>query len=351
MRRANMRDGILSHRHKEHSPPVINAKSKIRKGNVKIKIDKLFGMAEPRICIKRRLGGIGDVLMTTPIMKALKYHLPSCHITYATDFEYSNGALVDIISHNPYVDKIVPIAEVKDRDYDYRVDVTITGLDREKPKSVPPNRIDMFAEEVGVDISLDPVPTYVITEKERKQALSVIEKIIPDREDKQIIAIQTRSNDERRTWPLGHVEKLVDKLSENAKFHVFVFDWGHTIERWESLDKWKDSPNIHLFMEGSFIDTAALVDQADVVVCPDSSMLHLAGALNKKIVTIFGPIPPESRINYYSNATAIVHRLPCSFCWYRPRCSSKKESKLECLTGITPDEPSPKATVAASSAS
>ncbi len=68
--------------------------------------------------------------------------------------------------------------------------------------------------------------------------------------------------------------------------------------------------------ESVVIISATLDDeQIDVVVCPDSALLHLAGALNKKIVTIFGPIPPQSRINYYANATVLIKRLPCQYCW------------------------------------
>ena len=341
MKRARMRNGVVippNRRRIKASPVIDSTKIKTNYTNVKVKLNNLRGMANPRICIKRRLGGIGDVLMTTPLLKALKYHLPQCHITYATDFKYANGALADVINHNPYVDKLISISDVNDSDYDFRADVTQTGLDREKPNTIPPNRIDMFAEAAGVDISLDPRPDYVVTSEEREQAKDTIISLVTDREKKQIIAVQVRSNDVRRTWPLDHVKSLIDLLSKNPNFHVFVFDWGSNIERWTSIEEWKTTSNIHLFMNGTFPDTAAIVEQVDIVVCPDSSMLHLAGALNKKIVTIFGPIPPESRINHYPNATAVLNKLHCSFCFYRPRCSQKPEEKLKCLTGISPEK-------------
>ena len=81
---------------------VLNVQSKRHNENRKIRLDKLITSDRPIICIKRRLGGIGDVIMTTPLLKAMKKLLPNCHLIYATDIAYSNGALADIINHNPY---------------------------------------------------------------------------------------------------------------------------------------------------------------------------------------------------------------------------------------------------------
>jgi ADP-heptose:LPS heptosyltransferase len=46
-------------------------------------------------------------------------------------------------------------------------------------------------------------------------------------------------------------------------------------------------------------------------------MLHLAGALNKKIVALFGSMPPSCRINHYPNAVAVVNQnISCLGCVY-----------------------------------
>jgi len=332
-----MQHGVLTPAHKRPHVParVVNVRSKKKQSNTRIRLDKLIRSTRPRICIKRRLGGIGDVLMTTPLTKALKVLIPQCHLVYATDLKYSQGALGDIIRHNPYVDELIPFHEIRDTEYDYLVDITSTGLSKERPGTIPPNRIDMFAEEVGIDISADPVPIYMIEKSERQWAKKFIKNFIPNPTDQtKMIAIQVRSNDARRTWPLDYVSKLIDLMSADKNLQVFVFDWGATIEKW---DKHK-ADNIHLVMDKPLTQVAGIIDQCDVVVCPDSGMLHLAGALQKKIVTIFGPIPPESRINYYANATVVLKKLPCAPCWYSPKCTKSAGNKYECLTGISPEQ-------------
>lgn len=328
----NMKHGVLMPRMKRSDAParVVNARSKRRVEAPTVRLDRLLKSSSPKICIKRRLGGIGDVLMSTPLLKAIKVAIPHCRLIYATDMKYSQGALADIIRHNPYVDELIPFHEANDATYDYAVDITATGLRRETPGSIPPNRIDMFAEAVGIDISADPVPIYIVEKKERKWA----EKFLSNVKGKKLIAIQTRSNDARRTWPQGHVSKLLELLAKEEDYHVLVFDWGDTVNKWKS----HECKNIQLVADLELVKVASLIDQCDVVVCPDSGILHLAGALQKKIVTIFGPIPPESRVNYYANTTVLTKRVPCQYCWYNPRCVKNDNDQFRCLVGVSPEE-------------
>jgi ADP-heptose:LPS heptosyltransferase len=313
---------------------IINTGSR-KQGLNPICLEKLFKLERPVICIKRRLGGIGDVIMTTPALQALKKLIPHCKLIYATDLKYSDGALGDVIRHNPYVDELIGLDQIKESEYDYSVDITATGLNKERSMQLPPNRIDMFAEAIGISVDDYPFPTYEVTEEERAIAKNEIQKLLKDRDkDKtKIIVIQARSNDVRRTWPAQSVQELADLLSNKEDYLVLLYDWGH------SVGTWKDKKNLVLMLDKKFVETAAIVEQADLVVCPDSSMLHIAGALNKKTVSIFGPIPPQSRINHYTNAIAVIHKVSCQFCWYSPKChKDNNHAYLECLTGIKPQQ-------------
>lgn len=313
---------------------VVNIRSKKHISVNRIKIDKLLRSARPRILIKRRLGGIGDVIMSTPLLKHIKRLIPTCELTYATDLKYSWGALAEVIKHNPYVDILTGNGEYTESDYDYSIDITSTGLNREKAGTIPPNRIDMFAEAVGIDVSSDPEPDWIVTGQEREEAKKLVKKYIPDgkaRKDYKLVMIQCRSNDSRRCWPVEHVDKLADLLARKENYIVFLMDWG------SSVDLWKDRTRVHAIKDQPLVETAAFMQQIDLVICPDSALLHLAGALNKKTVAIFGPIPPQSRVNHYPNCTAVYRKLACSFCWYEPKCNKHNGSKLECLTKLLPE--------------
>lgn len=313
---------------------VVSASSRKNKTNRKIRLDRLIRSKNPKILIKRRLGGIGDVLMSTPLLKNIKKVIPNAHITYATDLEYSWGALGEVIKHNPYVDSLISCKEVKGHEYDYSVDITTTGLSVEKPGTVPPNRIDLFADEVGISIDTDPTPDWIVREEEREVAREFIDSFLEDKKDREkykFIMIQCRSNDSRRTWPMDYVDQLADILAQNKNSIIFLMDWGCSVDRWKERDR------VCPIKGQPIVETAALMEQCDLVICPDSSLLHLAGALNKKTVAIFGPIPAASRINYYANCTAVQLDLPCKNCWYVQRCGKGTGGRLECLTGISPE--------------
>lgn len=326
---AKLRKGILVPRGEEEKVKgrVLNTRSK-EKAEPKIysRLDGLLRGKKPKICIYRRLGGIGDVIMTTPLLKHIKRLLPNCHLVYATNLVYSNGALGDVIRNNPFVDELVSCDTVTARDYDLFTDVTATGLAREKKGQVPPNRIDMFAEQLGVDISSDPVPTYVVTNDEREWAEKLVEQeALPhDRKDITLIGIQVKSNDNRRTWPLEHNKHLVELLTQDPKVRVALFHWEKR-NHFKARQSFICSYNLRY--------TAALLEQCDVVVAPDSSLLHLAGALQKKTVALFGSVPPESRVNHYANCTAITAGLPCSGCWYSPSCGGR----IACMKELKPE--------------
>jgi len=334
--RSSLRQGILVPNNK--LGPETNASvRKRRPGQDPIDIQKLYALERPVICINRRLGGIGDVLMTTPILKAIKEAIPHCELVYATDLDYLNHALAEVIRHNPYVDTLISYIEAAKNKYDYTVDITATGLGREKSGRIPPNRIDMFAEVVGVEIGFDPQPIYLVTPEEKEEGKNYIEEHVllgSNREDVEVIAIQTTSNDPRRTWPEEYINSLVSLLAADPKKRILVCDWGGRTDRW-NVQKENVIPVYNI----PFNKFAPILDQVDLVVCPDSSILHLAGALDKKTVSIFGPIPAQCRINYYPNTMALQLDLPCGKCWYSPRCTRDKDKSnhYACMKNITPE--------------
>lgn len=318
----------------------INVNSKRRNTNEKIRLDIIAPLDNPQIHVIRRLGGLGDVIMTLPLCATFKRIIPHCTLTYVTDTEYAKGGLKEIAEHCPYIDRVISTKKYKSEEADYTVDVTSTGLIHEKSGTVPPNRIDMFAEEAGLSVEDNPVPCYIVEPTERELAKKEIMKYLGNkiRKNTNIIAIQVRSNDSRRTWPIEQTKGLIKRLQQDENNLILIFDWGKTIDMWKPLA----ASNIIPILDRSIADTGGLLEQCDIVVCPDSYILHHAGALNKKIVTIFGPIPPQSRINHYINATAVTYdKCPAQPCWYLPSCVRKVGTngpeKFECLTKITVD--------------
>ena len=56
---------------------------------------------------------------------------------------------------------------------------------------------------------------------------------------------------------------------------------------------------------------------AAVVLCNDSAALHLAVALGRPVVTVFGPTNPRRTGPYEQQASVLKAGLPCMPCYYR----------------------------------
>ena len=64
------------------------------------------------VCILRKVGGIGDLIMSTPIARQLKDNDPSTYVTFAVSFKYLDGCLPKVLKNNPFVDAIIPVSAV-----------------------------------------------------------------------------------------------------------------------------------------------------------------------------------------------------------------------------------------------
>ena len=89
----------------------------------------------------------------------------------------------------------------------------------------------------------------------------------------------------------------------------------------------------------SLIEAVDLISLADTVVANDSGLMHLAAAMAKKVIAIYGSTPPEFAPPLCDKAHIVSLKLPCSPCRKRicPLYPIGHSSHTQCLTGIKPD--------------
>ncbi|MBN1124494.1 MAG: glycosyltransferase family 9 protein [Sedimentisphaerales bacterium] len=78
----------------------------------------------------------------------------------------------------------------------------------------------------------------------------------------------------------------------------------------------------------------ALFNRADLVITNDTGPRHIAAALGRKIITLFGPNNPAWTQIGYSDEIQIVGKAPCAPC-DKPKCRAKQHI---CMESITVDE-------------
>jgi len=76
---------------------------------------------------------------------------------------------------------------------------------------------------------------------------------------------------------------------------------------------------------------AHLLRRAELVLAADTGPLHLAHALGTRVLCLMGPTAPTTHGPFGQPASALWHRLPCSFCHRR------LDGPKPCLTSIPPE--------------
>jgi heptosyltransferase I len=71
-----------------------------------------------------------------------------------------------------------------------------------------------------------------------------------------------------------------------------------------------------------------------LLVTNDTGPMHVAAALGKPVVSIFGPTEPRRTGPYQQLESVLRQPLPCAPC-LKPACSYEKP--IECLRAITPE--------------
>jgi len=298
--------------------PIVHTNAKIyTRPNISLRrLDSLMKGRTPHIAITRTQGGIGDVLMTLPTVKAMskKY---DCKIDYGTDFTYFDGALEKVVRHNPYIDKVIPYREVEGEKYDAVIDLTCPCVIHEKPGAEPISRINLFARHAGVALT-DYTIDYTITDEEKEEAREFLTEL--NLHNKELILFNPFASTDRRNIPIAFATHLLVKMLERRPNAIAIVVTHSDTDRYigNQID-WNNYAKIVNFKDRHIREIAAIMSYCDLTICPDSALLHLAGALHKPSFSFFGPTDARARLEHYPEAVAIwpAKQLKCK-CWYDP---------------------------------
>jgi ADP-heptose:LPS heptosyltransferase len=269
-------------------------------------LNTLVKNPKAKICIIRSLGGIGDVLMTTPAIRELKSMFPNCHLTYAVDMSSTiNNNYYELVKNAPFIDEVIDCRRLKT--YDAVKDISTVCIRHENSGLPSLNRIDIFGKALGFNSLANPLPFYKVTEEEDAWATNKLKEVKVKK-----VVLHISSNEDKRCWPEKKYKELVESL-EGYPIKFIVFDFNNRSKYWSTRDNCMD------FSLTNIREMAALISKADLLVGPDSGPMHIAGALSVPSVVFFGSIPPQTRINYYPSHEAMqAQGIDCLGCWYKP---------------------------------
>lgn len=279
----------------------------------------------PRVLVLR-FSSLGDVVLVTPLLRAIARRHAGAHITVVTKQAY--GELLDT---NPHVTRVIPLglaASLRGELFDARLDLQgswrsrrlrrliggrWTGYDKgrtarlaqvwlgRRPRApVPPVAERYFAAAGALDVRPDPDPADVFpTPEDEARAAAVAPP--------SFVALAPGASRNTKRWPPAHWRTLVELLRERGLAVVAV---GAAAER--------------LLLSGEGVTEAfglplrtvvALLRRARAVVANDSGLMHLATAARRPVVALFGPTAPSLGFSpYRADATVVQRNLACRPC-------------------------------------
>lgn len=257
-----------------------------------------------------RAGGFGDLLFLTPVFRALKERDPSVHIAVACFSDYA-----PTLANNPDVAEIVaypvPLASVEQYDAVVMLENTVEDERNE-------HATDRYFREFGIDPQDVPDEakrcSYHLTEKERAGALSMFPTKLDDKgRAVPRLGVQAVASSMCRTYPHDQLAEVCQMLHLKG-WEIFFFGEPRTLQ----IQERERITNLSL-RALDFRQSAAVLSTCDVVLAPDSSLAHLAGALDLPCIALYGPFPWKLRTAYHPKTIAIQGTGPCAPCFHHVR--------------------------------
>ncbi|MDQ3101969.1 MAG: glycosyltransferase family 9 protein [Bacteroidota bacterium] len=289
-----------------------------------------------------RFSSIGDIILTSPVLRCLKQQLADAEIHFATKRIFN-----DLIAHSPYVDKVhlldealdPLIKELKKEKFDLIVDLhnnlrtaRIKRKLRADARSFPILNIEKW---LLVNLKKDRLPHIHIVDRYLSTVAHLGVK--NDQQGLELFIPADREIDLRRLPPLfasGYTALAIGAAHETKRLPLHrLIELGQKI----------DGPIVIIGGEEDVADgraiasaigsraydatgrydilgSASLIRQANGVIAHDSGAMHIASAFRKNVESIWGNTDPEFGLGPYIPLhperahVAEVLGLPCRPC-------------------------------------
>ncbi|MCX5752654.1 MAG: glycosyltransferase family 9 protein [Candidatus Krumholzibacteria bacterium] len=315
-----------------------------------------------------RLRYLGDVILTTPAVAALKERYPEAEIHYATERPYA-----EILERNPDLAGILrlsrnawmafgEIARIRSLRFTACIDLFYNprsaillylsgipiraGGSRKLRGRLYTHRFEVPAETrsamehhvaaMGVfDVGrYDSLPRVYLAREEADAGRELLAQSVGRREaGRRIIAMHPGGTWQAKRWPPGSFARLALLARERIGAHVVVVT-GPGEEGIAERVRAEAGSAVRVLPLKPLRTIAAILASCDAVVANDGGIMHLAVAIGRPTVAVFGPTEPDIWFPYEGKGpfALVSRRMDCAPC-HKHRCESP-----ECLESIAPEQ-------------
>ena len=328
--------------------------------------------ASPSKVLLLRLRRIGDVILTTPAVTALKNSFPRASLTYVVEKPYAR-----LVEGNPALDRVIDIdPKLKARDswrlirwirrerFDaildfhggprtslwtflsrarfkvgylirgrgWPYDIAVARSSAEGPIHSVENHLNLVRA-LGADIPKEP-PLYL--PPARKEETARLARLFKDKSlaRAKVVILHIGAGNRFRDWGLENFSSLAGKLGGLRAVRVIAVGGEADSARAAAIIERGAVHVLSLVGRLNLIELRELIDRAALFVGPDSGPMHIAASTATPIVAFFGPTLPAHFSPWRRRATLIQKDLDCRPCKQR-ECL---HADFRCLQNISAEE-------------
>ena len=317
-----------------------------------------------------KLRYIGDVLLATPTVRAIKAARPDVRVTMLV-----NRGTEDVLSGNPDLDEIMVldkgslaaqwrlIAGLRRRQFDTVIDLTdgdrsaflswISGApvrigfnDEHRwrgrcytqvvlPGPGVRHRIDRDLE-VLKPMSIQAGskdPQLWLMPEEENSANQLLDQLGVQRSQSMVI-LQPGARYWFKAWPLERFAELADRLTAQYDCQVLIGGSHQDIDLAQQIRQMAKSSPIIMAGRTAIKQFAAIAKKSALFVGSDSGAMHIASAVGTPVVALFGPSNPREWGPRGGSVEVIYKGLDCRACFH-PTCQRGEQN---CMRLISIDE-------------
>lgn len=197
---------------------------------------------------------------------------------------------------------------------------SLPALKRDDGRFAPVPAIDYYlqlAQRMGCD-ARDRRMELTVERQDRELADELYERIGFDAQRTTVVINSSGVWGAAKVWPADHVEQLARRLVASHHWQVLLHCGPAEREAADAVAARIAHPRVQSMGRAKSLPlglTKAVMERASVVVSTDSGPRHIAIALNKPVVGLFGPTDPAWTRTYNVAETEIGLQLACRGCW------------------------------------
>ena len=323
-----------------------------------------------------KLGSLGDVVHTMPLVNILRMKYPDARIGWAVEKK-----CFSLIENHPSVDEVIVferersiktiisfikfICKIRDKKYDIIIDLQgnlkggiitfLSGCRRRMGfkrgssrveaistlftnRKISENGSHIIERNIGFARELANINDTGCTENSqetgtndsdisfkvqvKESAKRYVDDFLKSKNvyDKRLVIMHPGVTWETKRWPIENYAHLSNEIPKTFPGTAIMITAGPGEE--ELAEKCRNGDTI-IANQMNLSQLTALLSKCELFIGSDTGPLHLAAALGKRVIGLYGPTDPARNGPYGERNFALQVEIPCSNCW-RKKCRSIK---------------------------